>query len=200
MFWFLHYAVKVTAVLALIGLGILLYVNRHWFAPAEAWVETMRRTQTEPLPVLGELQGRVVRVTTGDSFLMREAQGPQYSIRIAGVLAPPASRNLRSAAAQAFRASRDHLAGLLGTNEVRVAYTFLAPEGAGIGGVYLNGTNVALPLLDSGLVIVHDSSLRSLPVQEQVQLLAIEKLAREAQHGFWTNTVDLRAKPAAASP
>lgn len=190
MFWFLHYTVKVAAVLALIGMGVLLYVNRHWFAPADAWMRTMNRAQTEPMPVLGELNGQVVRVLSGDSFVMKEAQGPQYSIRVAGVLAPPASRNQRSEAAQAFRASREQLASLILSNEIRVAYTYLTPEGSGIGGVYLKGTNIALALLDSGRVIVHDSSLKSLPVTDQLRLLAAEKLAREARHGFWTNTVD----------
>ena len=36
MFWFLHYTVKVLIGLALIGMGAVLYANRHWFSPAEA--------------------------------------------------------------------------------------------------------------------------------------------------------------------
>jgi hypothetical protein len=81
------------------------------------------------------------------------------------------------------------------SNEVRVAYTFAIPGGGGVGGVYLGRTNVALPMLHEGMVIVHDGSLRSLPIVEQVQLLAVEKGARETRRGFWTNAVVLGPPP-----
>lgn len=185
MFWFLHYAVKVGIGVALIGMGAWLYANRVWFAPAEEWVETLRRAETETLPIVGEANGRVVRVPAGDSVIVRDDQGAKVSFRIAGVLGPPPSRHPRSERAAIFRRSQDFLKGLAISNEVRIAYTFMVPEGGGLGGVYLAGTNLAVPLLREGMVIVHDASLKSLPIQDQVQLLAAEKEAREARRGVW---------------
>lgn len=185
MFWFLHYAMKVGIGVALIGVGAWLYANRVWFAPAEEWVETLRRAETETLPIVGEATGRVVRVPAGDSVIVRDDLGAKVSFRIAGVLGPPPSRHPRSERAAIFRRSQDFLKGLAISNEVRIAYTFMVPEGGGLGGVYLAGTNLAVPLLREGMVIVHDASLKSLPIQDQVQLLAAEKEAREARRGVW---------------
>lgn len=44
---------------------------------------------------------------------------------------------------------------------------------------------MAIPLLREGMVIVHDASLKSLPIPDQVQLLAAEKSAREGRRGVW---------------
>lgn len=185
MFWFLHYAVKVGIGASLIAVGAWLYANRAWFAPAEEWVETLRRAQTETLPIVGESTGRVIRVPAGDSVIVRDERGAKVSYRIAGILGPPPSRHPRSERAAIFRRSQEYLRGLALSNEVRIAYTFMVPEGGGLGGVYLSGTNLGIALLREGTVIVHDPSLKSLPIPDQVQLLAAEKEARESRRGVW---------------
>jgi endonuclease YncB( thermonuclease family) len=155
-------------------------------------MQTLRRAHRETLPILGQSTGRVVRVVAGDTVSIRPPEAQAQNFRIAGILAPPYARNPLSDEAKAFRRSRDYLASLALSNEVRVAYTYLTPEGSGgIGGVYLGETNLALPMLAAGWVIVHDASLRSLPITDQVQLLAAEKKAREAQVGFWSDTETL---------
>jgi hypothetical protein len=75
MFWFLHHAVKVLLVLAVMAMGVVIYLNWHGFAPAEAWVKTFKRAETDPPPVLGEVVGRVVRVPRGDSVEIRSDSG-----------------------------------------------------------------------------------------------------------------------------
>lgn len=191
MFWFLHYAVKVGIGLAFVGIGLVLYLNREWFQPADAWAQTLRRTQTDVLPIVGQATGRVMRATCGDTLLVRLEQGAPVAWRVAGILGPPSSKQPRSARALAFEASRNALNQWARSNEASMAYTFIAPAGGGLGGVYVGGTNLALPLLTEGHVIVHDASLRSLPVVEQVRLLAAEKEAREAKRGLWADTVEL---------
>jgi len=194
MFWFLHYAVKIGIGAALIGVGAWLYANRAWFSPAEEWVETLRRAETETLPIIGESTGTVVRIPAGDSVIVRDANGSKVTFRIAGVLGPPPSRHPRSERAAVFRWSQDFLRTLALSNEVRMAYTFMVPEGGGLGGVYLGSTNLAVPLLREGSVIVHDPSLKSLPIQDQVALLAAEKEARESKRGVWAGElVSVRA-------
>jgi endonuclease YncB( thermonuclease family) len=194
MFWFLHYSVKAVIALGIVGIGVVLYINRHWFTPADEWVETMRRVKTEPLPVLGVTTGRVVRVPTGDTVVIQPDAGPPQNFRIAGITVPPYSRNPLSDEARVHRETRDYLSRLALSNDVRVAYTFLAPgELGGIGGAYLESTNLAVPLLASGMAIVHDGSLKGLPVIQQVLLLAAEKEAREAGRGLWTNAAALEA-------
>ena len=189
MFWFLHYAVKVLIGLALIGMGALLYANRDWFSPAEAWVETLRRAEPDTLAIQGEVTGRVIRVPTGDSVVIRDADGARLSFLVAGIEAPPPSRIPRSEKARAFAESRDALRDLVLSNEVRVAYTFFVPEGGGLGAVYRGPTNVAVPLAEAGVVRVKDATLKGLPLTDQVALLAAEKGAREAARGIWANTV-----------
>jgi endonuclease YncB( thermonuclease family) len=197
MFWFLHYAVKAGIGLALLGCGALLYANRAVFSPAQEWVETLRRAETETLPIVGEAEGRVIRVPAGDAVIVRDGQGAKVSFRIAGVLGPPPSRHPRSERAVVFRRSQEFLRSLALSNDVRVAYTFMVPEGGGLGGVYLAGTNLAIPLLREGMVIVHDPSLKSLPIQDQVRLLAAEKEAREARRGVWAGEL-VRVTPEGA--
>jgi endonuclease YncB( thermonuclease family) len=185
MFWFLHYAVKVGIGAALIALGAWLSAQRVWFAPAEEWLETLRRAEVETLPIVGEATGRVIRVPAGDSVIVRNELGATVTFRIAGVLGPPPSRHPRSERAVVFRRSQEFLKALAISNDVRIAYTFMVPEGSGLGGVYLAGTNLGIALLREGMAIVHDASLKSLPIQDQVQLLAAEKEAREARRGVW---------------
>lgn len=185
MFWFLHYAAKAGIALALIGAGAWLYAQRAVLAPAEEWVETLRRAETETLPIVGESSGRVIRVPSGDTLIVRGTNGTKVSYRIAGVLGPPSSRHPRSDRAAVFRRSQDFLRGIALSNEVRIAYTFMVPEGSGVGGVYLGETNIGVPLLREGMAVVHDRSLKSLPVKDQVLLLAAEKEAREGKRGVW---------------
>ncbi len=117
------------------------------------------------------------------------------TVRVAGILAPlpPRTQNPRNPQLVAFRRSRNALGELVLSNEVTVAYTFHAPRTGGVGGVYRGTTNVAIPLLATGAVIIHDASLKWLPLSEQVRLLAAEKEAKEARRGFWEDTVTVGA-------
>ena len=114
MFWFLHYSVKVAIGLVFVGAGVLLYVNRHWFDPADEWAQTLRRTQTETLPVIGQATGLVMRASSGDTLVVRVEQGRPIAWRIAGVLGPPASKQVRTPRALAFQASREALVHMRG--------------------------------------------------------------------------------------
>lgn len=189
MFHFLHYAVKVAIVLMIVGLGAWAYSERARLEPAEEWLETLRRADLERLEVLGTNTAPVVAVPSGDSVVVGTSRTDRLTFRIAGVTAPPRARRKHSEAWKAFEQSRKHLESQVLSNPVDVAYTFLVPRGGGVGGVYLRGTNVAYAILDAGMGIVHDGSLKSLPVPEQVRLLAAEKAAREARRGFWADTV-----------
>lgn len=187
MFWFFHYAAKVLMGVALVGVGITLYANRHWLNPSEEWVQQLGRVQTETVPIVGVVTGRVTRVTSGER--LRVAAGPetrQY-FQIVGISTPVASLNPHSPDSIAFRESRDFLATMVLSNEVRIACTLLVPDGGGMGGVYLGETNVAVPMLSAGKAIVHDASLRSLPVSDQIRLLVAEKTAKDARLGVWAN-------------
>jgi endonuclease YncB( thermonuclease family) len=79
------------------------------------------------------------------------------------------------------------------SNEVPVAYTFFIPHGGGLGGVYLGGKNIAIPLLESGAAIVDEATLKCLPVVKQIQLLAAEA-AREEKRGLWGDSAMLEAE------
>jgi endonuclease YncB( thermonuclease family) len=195
MFWFLHYTVKVLIGLAVVGLGVFVYVRRDaWFKPADAWVETLRHVETETLPVLGETTGTVTRVPSGQLVVIRSPEGKSLTFRVAGILAPPpAARNPRGLKAEAFRFSRDHLLELALSNDVRVAYTFFVAHGGGLGGVYSGDTNLAVSLLSAGAALVDKATLKCLPVIEQVQLLAAEKSAREGKVGLWGDPEMLEA-------
>lgn len=193
MFWFLHYSVKVGMALAAVALLWFAYANRQLLNPAEDWLHTLQRADLERLEVLGTNTARVVKVNSGDTLTVGEKRSDRVEFRIAGIVAPPRSRAIHSPAWNAWEQSRRQLADLTLSNEVSVAYTFLVPRAGGVGGVYLHGTNVALPMLESGMALVHDASLKGLPVPDQLQLLAAEKRAREEQRGFWADPVMVRA-------
>ncbi len=187
MFWFLHYAVKVLIGLALVGIGVLIYFNRQWFTPADLWMEQFRRVQTDTVPVQEVVTGRVVRVPSAQRLVVASADHVPRSFEVVGIATPRATPNPRSQQSVASRAGRDFLSDLVLSNQVRIACTLLVPDAGGMGGVYFGDTNVAIPLLSGGYAIVDDTSLRSLPVKEQVELLAAEKVARDGHRGIWTN-------------
>jgi endonuclease YncB( thermonuclease family) len=54
-------------------------------------------------------------------------------------------------------------------------------------------TNLAVPLLSTGAALVDKTTLKCLPVIEQVQLLAAEKAAREGKLGLWGDPEMLEA-------
>lgn len=187
MFWFLHYCAKALLGLAVVALLWFGYRNRHLLSPAQDWLHTLERADLERLEVLGTNTARVVRVSSGDTLLVGQSRSERLEFRVAGITAPPFTRHKHSPAWKAYEASRLHLESLARSNEVQVAYTFFVPRAGGVGGVYMGGTNLALAMLESGLAIVHDASLKSLPLTQQVQLLAAEKRAREAKRGHWAD-------------
>lgn len=187
MFWFLHYAVKTLIAVAIAGLLWFAYDNRHLLSPAQDWVNTLERADLERLEVLGTNTARVVRVNSGDTLTVGEKRSDRLEFRIAGVVAPPYNRHRHTPSWKSYEDSRRQLESLVRSNEVSVAYTFLVPRAGGVGGVYLNGTNVAISLLESGMAVVHDPSLKSLPLTDQVLLLAAEKRAREDKRGIWND-------------
>lgn len=193
MFWFLHYSVKVLIGLAIVGMLCLAYANRELLTPAEEWMRTLERADLGRLEILGTNTARVVKANAGDTLTVGESRTNRLTFRIAGVVAPPVNRHRNTPSWQAFEDSRVFLDRAAASNEVVIAYTYLVPGVGGVGGVYLGGTNLALTLLDSGMAVVHDASLKSLPLPEQVLLLAAEKKAREARRGVWSKPAVLSA-------
>ncbi|MCC6234943.1 MAG: thermonuclease family protein, partial [Verrucomicrobiales bacterium] len=185
MFWFLHYTVKAVIALAFLALGLGAWMNRHRLEPAEEWVQTLRRAEVERLEVLGTNTAMMVRAPSGDTVTVGQAKKDRLVFRVAGVVGPPRALKRHSPAWKTFERSREHLQSLALSNEVTVAYTFFEPRVGGVGAVYLRGTNLALAQVAAGMALVHDASLKGLPLPDQVKLLAEEKKAREEKRGFW---------------
>jgi endonuclease YncB( thermonuclease family) len=162
------------ALLALLGVGLiaLAYQQRHRAEPVVDWVDILRHRQPVPPGEREVVTGKVVRVMDGNSFLLRDAQGRQFHLRLTGVTAPGAE-DLAVA-----RASRQALSDLVLSNEVTVELTFLNTDRNGLGFVHLQTTNVNTTLASRGHVKVQREYIRNLRPIEQYRLLHAERTAR----------------------
>ena len=122
----------------------------------------------------GEIVGRVVRITDGDTITILDAANKQHKIRFQDIDAPEKS--------QAFgNVSRLYLSSLVAGKNVCVKYKNCDRYGRILGTVYVNGKDSDLEMLKTGLAW-HYKRYDSTPAYAQA-----EAEARAVRRGLWAD-------------
>jgi endonuclease YncB( thermonuclease family) len=125
-----------------------------------------------------QLQGQVVRVSDGDTLVVRDAQGQQHTIRLAGIDAPEKTQAHGQDA-------QSHLAQAVLHQAVAVTYDKRDKYGRIVGKVLAQGVDINWTQLQAGWAWHYKSYQGEQSAEDRVRYSEAERLAREAQKGLW---------------
>jgi len=184
MFHILNKLAKVTifAVVmgVLSGLGWYAYLKREWWYDPMADYVTVRRLEGGiQQQALEHWDGKVIKVTSGDSFILRGAGG-LCSVRLTGLEVPVATNVFDKVLVERAAKSQQYLASLVLSNEVRVLVTHLPqpPIRSGLGLVYMGTNAVNSAMVAQGHARIRLDFMNGLPREDQYRLLRADRVAR----------------------
>lgn len=125
-----------------------------------------------------DLQGRVVRVSDGDTVTLRDAQQQLHTVRLAGIDAPEKSQPFGEAAQQ-------HLARSVLNQAVSVAYDKRDKYGRIVGKITVQGVDANLAQLQAGWAWHYRQYQREQSPEDRETYSEAEQLSRQAQRGLW---------------
>ena len=133
---------------------------------------------TLPLAHAETLIGRVVRITDGDTIVVLDASKVQHKIRLTGIDAPERG--------QAFGTkSKEHLSELVAGKSVVVDYNKYDRYGRTLGKVLVNGEDVNLEQVESGMAWHYKKYQGEQSPADRVTYSDAELQARRQKLGLW---------------
>jgi endonuclease YncB( thermonuclease family) len=120
-----------------------------------------------------------MKVFNGESFQAKNSVGDIFTVRLAGVAAPDPAHPLPKVRASA-KASREFLAGLVGTNTVRVDVTLTNEFRVMLGVAYRGSTNLNAACVAAGHAEFRPEFLGGVPFRARYALLQAERRASAA--------------------
>ncbi len=121
------------------------------------------------------VEGLVVIVLDGDTFIMQLSDSSRISVRLRGIDAPEAKQ-------QYGRESKKFLQKLIEGKNAKLDVRYKDIYGRTVGYVWLNGENVNLLMIKEGLAWVYREFLDRPYV---IEFYEAEKKAREQRKGLW---------------
>lgn len=124
--------------------------------------------------------GKVVGVSDGDTVTVLDDQKVQHKIRLAGIDAPEKK--------QAFgQVSKDHLAKQVFAKTVTVDYTKVDKYGRLVGKILLDGQDVNIRQLQTGLAWHYKKYQAEQPPVDRVGYAKAEQIAMDRRLGLWSD-------------
>jgi len=125
--------------------------------------------------------GRVVRIADGDTVTILDGTNAQHRIRLQGIDAPESH--------QAFGTqSKRNLSNLIFDREVTVEYEKTDQYGRIVGKIWLNGTDVNLEQIKSGMAWHYKEYQREQSAADRELYVRAEDEARSAHRGLWADS------------
>ena len=124
-----------------------------------------------------DIQGKVVKVTDGDTITILDSENKQIRIRLYGIDAPEKAQDFG-------KVSREYLAELVAGKTVNVTVLDIDRYGRSVGRIEIEGKEVAEEMLKSGLAWLYTSYCK---IPECEQWKELENQARVAKIGLWSN-------------
>lgn len=126
------------------------------------------------------IEGLVIGVTDGDTITILDSEKQPHKIRLAGIDAPEKK--------QAFgKASKKHLSALVYKEYVNVVYKKKDRWGRLIGKVLLNGVDVNLEQIKSGLAWWFERYKKEQSHDDQLYYYYAQVSAMDAKKGLWAD-------------
>lgn len=125
-----------------------------------------------------ELVGKVIAIADGDTITVLDEDRRQHKVRLQAVDAPEKGQ-------EHWRASKQHLAGRVFSQQVTVEYSKADRYGRIVGRVLRDGEDINLELLRVGAAWLYRKYSRELPARMQSDYAAAEMSARKEKQGLW---------------
>lgn len=124
------------------------------------------------------IEGKVVKVSDGDTITVLDKDNKQHKIRFQGIDAPESK--------QAFgQASKENLASMIFGKEVKVVGSKTDKYGRTVGKILLDGRDINLEQIKAGFAWHYKAYEREQPPEDRLTYSAAEQEARAARRGLW---------------
>ncbi|HVG31536.1 MAG TPA: thermonuclease family protein [Pyrinomonadaceae bacterium] len=124
------------------------------------------------------IEGRVVKVSDGDTITVLDKENRQHKIRFQGIDAPESKQDFG-------QVSKDNLATMIFGKEVKVVWSKTDKYGRTVGKVLLDGRDINIEQIKAGLAWHYKTYEKEQPPEDRVSYAKAEQEARVARRGLW---------------
>jgi endonuclease YncB( thermonuclease family) len=168
---------KLVSVIVAVGIGLAGLWSQRDEGGSPGPVQAERPVSRAATAPEGDLSGRVVKVSDGDTItILRENR--QIKIRMLGIDAPEKSQPFGNAC-------RETLAELVAGREVRIQVGELDRYGRTIGKVLVDGRDANLAQVEAGCAWHYKQFARNQEPADRERYAAAEAQARREKRGLW---------------
>ena len=124
------------------------------------------------------IEGKVVRVSDGDTITVLDRENNQHKIRFQGIDAPESK--------QAYgQAAKENLSRMIFGKEVKVVWSKMDKYGRVVGKILLDGRDINIEQIKAGYAWHYKSYAREQPPEDRLSYAAAEQEARAGKRGLW---------------
>ena len=187
---------------ALLGAATVVLFSAAYFGgvfPAQGKADTEEEpsepvAQSQPAPLLSQavvpaapisvfpesnVSYKATRAITGSVIAVADASGQERRVTLLGIRVPKLDENFGVE-------SKENLWALIANKPLMINRRKFTKEVDTIAEVTIDGTNVGLEHLRSGLALLSPEDVAVLPAAEQQQYLAAAQSAKSAKYGMWS--------------
>jgi endonuclease YncB( thermonuclease family)/methylphosphotriester-DNA--protein-cysteine methyltransferase len=124
------------------------------------------------------IEGKVVKVSDGDTITVLDKENRQHKIRFQGIDAPESKQEFG-------QVSKENLARMIMGKEVEVVWSKLDKYGRTVGKVLLDGRDINIEQVKAGLAWHYKKYSDEQPPEDRITYAAAETEARAARRGLW---------------
>jgi endonuclease YncB( thermonuclease family)/methylphosphotriester-DNA--protein-cysteine methyltransferase len=124
------------------------------------------------------IEGRVVKVSDGDTITVLDKENRQHKIRFQGIDAPESKQDYG-------QVSKDNLAKMIFGKEVKVVWSKTDKYGRTVGKILLDGRDINIEQIKAGLAWHYKTYEKEQPPEDRLTYAAAEQEARAARRGLW---------------
>ena len=124
------------------------------------------------------IEGKVVKVSDGDTITVLDKNNKQYKIRFQGIDAPESKQDFG-------QVSKENLANMIFGKEVKVVWSKMDKYGRTVGKVLLDGRDINIEQIKAGLAWHYKTYAKEQPAEDRITYAAAETEARAARRGLW---------------
>ncbi len=124
------------------------------------------------------IEGKVVKVSDGDTITVLDKDNKQYKIRFQGIDAPESKQDFG-------QVSKENLANMIFGRQVKVVWSKMDKYGRTVGKVLLDGRDINIEQIKAGLAWHYKAYAKEQPAEDRVTYAAAESEARAAKRGLW---------------
>ena len=124
------------------------------------------------------IEGKVVKVSDGDTITVLDKDNKQHKIRFQGIDAPESKQDFG-------QVSKENLANMIFGKQVKVVWSKIDKYGRTVGKVLLDGRDINIEQIKAGLAWHYKAYEKEQPAEDRVTYAAAESEARAAKRGLW---------------